>query len=285
MPGENANAQYRDSVFRAYFNAPARLLSLCNAVLGTDYRDVEKLRLNTLEGIFFDNQKNDISCVLEDNFLVLIEHQTSVNNNMPFRCLSYVAELLNNLVVDKDRLYHKALIHFPAPKFFVLYDGDEKEPLKRTMRLSEAFGGDSTSLELVVTAYNINFGLNQPLLEKCQYLREYSTLVGKVKEGLRLGLTRKEAISRAVKFCLDNGLMKGYLEFNSQEVFNMLALQWEQDKAIRASYEDGRDDGIVAGLEKVALKMIRLGKSLEDIRQITDLPIERIKKLADSLKS
>ena len=25
MPGENANAQYRDSVFRAYFNAPARL--------------------------------------------------------------------------------------------------------------------------------------------------------------------------------------------------------------------------------------------------------------------
>ena len=117
MPGENANAQYRDSVFRAYFNAPARLLSLCNAVLGTDYRDVEKLRLNTLEGIFFDNQKNDISCVLEDNFLVLIEHQTSVNNNMPFRCLSYVAELLNNLVVDKDRLYHKALI--PGDEFTV----------------------------------------------------------------------------------------------------------------------------------------------------------------------
>ena len=61
----------------------------------------------------------------------------------------------------------------------------------------------------------------------------------------------------------------------------MLALQWEQDKAIRASYEDGRDEGI----EAIALKMIRLGKSFEDIRQITDLPIERIKKLADDLKS
>ena len=61
----------------------------------------------------------------------------------------------------------------------------------------------------------------------------------------------------------------------------MLALQWEQDKAIRASYEDGRDDGI----ESIALKMIRLGKPLEDILQITDLPIEKIKKLADGLKS
>ena len=277
MSGKEANKKYRDSVFRDYFNDEERLLSLCNAILGTNYQDSEKLIINTLEGIFFDNQKNDISCVIENNFLVLIEHQTSVNNNMPFRCLSYVAELLNNLVENKDRLYHKALIQFPRPKFFVLYDGDATEPLKRKMRLSEAFKGDNSTLELVVVAYNINFGLPQTLLAKCQYLRDYSTLVGTVKEGIRLGLTRKDAISRAVKFCLDNGLMKGYMEEKSQEVFNMLALQWEQDKAIRASYEDGRDDGI----ESVALKMIQLGKPLEDILQITDLPIEKIKKLAE----
>ena len=285
MSGKDGNKKYRDSVFRDYFNEPVRLMSLCNAVLDTEYRDAGKLHINTLEGIFFDNQKNDISCTLEDNFLVLIEHQTSVNNNMPFRCLSYVAELLNNLIKDKDKLYHKALIRFPCPKFFVLYDGDAKEPLQREMRLSEAFGSDSSTLELVVTALNINFGLPQPLLAKCQYLRDYSTLVGKVKEGIHAGFTRKEAISRAVKFCLDNGLMKGYLEEKSQEVFNMLVLQWEQDKAIRASYEDGRDDGISEGIEKIALKMIRLGKPLEDILQITDLPIERIKKLAEGLKA
>ena len=276
------NKRYRDTVFRDYFNDEERLLSLCNALLGTD---AAALKINTLEGTFFDRQKNDISCVVENNFLVLIEHQTTVNENMPFRCLSYVAALLNNLVVDKDKLYHKALIRFPVPRFYVFYDGDDLQPVKREMRLSEAFTGSDTALELVVTALNINFGLNQPLLGKCRYLREYSTLVGKVKEGLRLGLTRKDSISRAVKYCLEKGLMKGYLEEKSQEVFNMLALQWEQDKAIRASYKDGRDDGIVAGLEKVALKMIRLGKSLEDIHQITDLPIERIKKLADSLKS
>ena len=285
MSGKEANKKYRDSVFRDYFNEPNRLLSLCNAILGTNYPDSEKLNINTLEGIFFDNQKNDISCVIENNFLVLIEHQTSVNNNMPLRCLSYVAELMNNLVVDKDKLYHKALIRFPCPKFFVLYDGDAKEPLQREMRLSAAFGGDGSTLELVVVAYNINFGLNQPLLSKCQYLRDYSTLVGTVKEGIRLGLTRKDAISRAVKFCLDNGLMKGYLEKNSQEVFNMLTLQWEQDKAIRASYEDGRDDGISEGIESVALNLLNMGLTVEKIQEATKLSFERIKELADSLKS
>ena len=270
------NKRYRDTVFRDYFNDEERLLSLCNALLGTD---AAALKINTLEGTFFDRQKNDISCVVENNFLVLVEHQSTINENMPFRCLSYVAELMNNLIEDKDKLYHKALIRFPAPRFYVFYDGDAKEPLQREMRLSDAFDGDNCALELVVTSLNINHGLEQPLLAKCRYLCEYSTLVGKVKEGIRAGLTRREAINRAVKFCLDNGIMGNYLVENSKEVFNMLALQWEQDKAIRASYEDGRDDAI----ESVALNMIQDGEPLDKILRFTKLSMERIRELADKL--
>ncbi|MBR4382814.1 MAG: Rpn family recombination-promoting nuclease/putative transposase, partial [Selenomonadaceae bacterium] len=106
----DVNAQYRDSVFRSYFNEPTRLLSLCNAVLGTAYSDTSKLEINTLEGIFFDSRKNDISCSIDNQFLVLVEHQSSVNNNMPFRFLAYVAELLNKLVTDKRKLYKEQLI-------------------------------------------------------------------------------------------------------------------------------------------------------------------------------
>lgn len=280
----NYNAKYRDSVFRSYFNEPTRLLSLCNAILGTDYRDAGKLTINTLDGIFFDKQKNDISCTIDDHFLILVEHQTTVNDNMPFRCLSYVAELLNNLVEEKNKLYHKALIRFPTPKFFVLYDGDKTQPLKKEMRLSEAFGGDKPSLELVVTAYNINYGVKQPLLKKCGYLSDYSELVWKVKAGIRTGLSHHEAIRRAVKFCLDNGLMKGYLEKNSQEVFNMLALEWNMDDALQARFEDGFDEGRSQGeilrAEKIARKMIHRGSSFEEIHELTDLPLQRIQELA-----
>lgn len=280
MSGKNGNKKYRDSVFRDYFNEPVRLLSLCNAVLDTRYSDVNELKINTLEGIFFDNQKNDISCTIGNTFLVLVEHQTSVNENMPFRCLSYVTELLNNLVTNKKKLYNKLLIRFPAPRFVVLYDGERAEPLKREMRLSDAFGGDSSSLELVVTAYNINYGLKQPLLEKCRYLSDYSVLVGKVKEGIRLGLSRCEAIGRAVKYCLDSGLMKGYLEKKSQEVFNMLALEWNMDDALQARFEDGIENGILRGIESVALNMIGMGISFDKIQEATKLSMERIKELA-----
>lgn len=57
----------------------------------------------------------------------------------------------------------------------------------------------------------------------------------------------------------------------------MLTLQWKQEKAIRASFEDG--------VESVALNMIQLGKSFEDICEATKLSIERVEELAKSFKN
>ena len=45
------------------------------------------------------------------------------------------------------------------------------------MRLSDAFEKktDNPELELVCRVYNINFGKNQELLEKCEVLKQYMT--------------------------------------------------------------------------------------------------------------
>ena len=281
----NANMQYRNSVFCSYFNDPLRLLSLCNAILGTNYSDTDELEINTLETSMLSNQKNDISCKIGNNFLVLVEHQSSVNNNMPFRYLSYIAKLLDNLIDDRTKLYRKTLIRFPAPKFVVLYDGNDFELLSREMRLSEAFGGDSFSLELIVNSYNINYGLNQPLLDKCRYLKDYSTLVGKVKQGIENGLSLHNSIIQAVNFCVDHNIMKQFLLDNEREVFNMLALQWKLEDAQKAWFLDGKDEGIDIGIEKVALNMLKKNKSFKDIQEATDLSIKRIQELANSIKN
>lgn len=272
------NTKYRDSVFQSFFNEPICLLSLCNAILETSYNDPTKLEINTLEGIFFDRQKNDISCSIDNHFLVLVEHQSTVNNNMPFRFLCYVTELLNNLIKNKRKLYQENLIFFPAPKFFVLYNGNKEEPTKKIMRLSDAFHNNSDSLELIVTAFNINNNVNQPLFNKCPYLNNYSTLVGKVKEGITKGLSYHEAITYAIKFCLTNGIMSNYLLEHSEEVFNMLALEWNMNDALQARFDDGIEQGIEKGLkqgsENIALKLINMGLSFTDIQKATELPLQ-----------
>ncbi|MBO6178220.1 MAG: transposase [Selenomonadaceae bacterium] len=254
-PTAKGNNQYRDSVFRHYFKDKVRLLSLCNAILGTDYKDTNLLDITTLSGEFFDAQKNDISCVIEDKFLILAEHQSSVNENMPFRCLSYVTEILNNRIKDKRALYKNKLITFPAPEFVVLYNGDYDEPIKRIMRLSDAFGGDAHSLELVVTAYNINYGLSQPLMKKCKYLNEYSFFVDRVKKGRATGLSLDDAVKSAVKYCIAHDVMKKYLEDNAKEVFTMARLEWNLDDAKAAWREEAMEEGMLSAIRNLMESM------------------------------
>ena len=275
-----ANFQYRDSVFRDFFNEPRRLLSLCNAILGSSYSNPTDIEINTLETNFFSALKNDISCKIGDQFLILVEHQSTVNNNMPFRCLAYVSELFNNLVADKNRLYRKDIFRLPSPKFFVFYDGTAPEPLQRTLRLSDAFNDENPALELVVTSFNINARLNQPLLQKCRELSDYSTLIAKVREGCANGLSRRDAIIQAVNWCIDNGVMSDYLYIKRNEVFTMLDWQWNLDDAKAAWKEEGREEGINQRSEEIAVNLIRMGIPAQNICDATGLPPQRIQALA-----
>lgn len=266
-----ANSQYRDSVFRDYFNDKVRLLSLCNALLGTDYTDPNLLEINTLQGNFFSGQKNDISCRIDDKWLILVEHQSSVNPNMAFRCLLYASQLLNNLVTNKDTLYQGELLIFPEPQCFVFYDGDDSEPLTKEIRLSDSFYTSKGLMEFIVTSYNINYDLNQPLLRNCRYLNDYSTLVGKVKQGLKAKLSRREAIIQAINWCIENDVMTGYLTVKRDEVFSMLDLQWDFDEAKVAWFKQGEKKG-------------RENKLLENLRSVMESFNVSVEKAMDVLK-
>lgn len=60
-----------------------------------------------LDDTFYKSFVNDVSFMTDDVLLVLMEHQSTVNPNMPFRALLYVARLLEMFVsvkaIYKDR--------------------------------------------------------------------------------------------------------------------------------------------------------------------------------------
>lgn len=105
---------YRDSLFRSYFNNKRLLLELANLLEGTHYTNPKAIRITTLKGTFFNDLKNDISFQLENRFLVLFEHQSTVNENMPLRCLFYLSKLLQKRIEQRD-LYKEELLKIPAP--------------------------------------------------------------------------------------------------------------------------------------------------------------------------
>ena len=80
-----AHRNFKDTVFRTLFNDKKALLSLYNALNGTNHTDPEALEINTLERAIFIGVKNDISFVI-DSQMTLFEHQSTFNANIR-RCM------------------------------------------------------------------------------------------------------------------------------------------------------------------------------------------------------
>ena len=62
----------------------------------------------------------------------------------------------------------------------------------------------------------------------------------------------------------------------------MLVLEWNMDDALQARFEDGRDQGEIRRAEKIAIKMLDKNRPFDEIQEFTDLPLQRIKDLAES---
>jgi|GEM_PF-6733120 len=139
------------------------------------------------------------------------------------RFLIYAAELINRHIASlRKKLYQPALLPLPCPEFIAFYDGEKDEEERRTLHLSNAFGGDSHSMELSVQLYNINQGMNQKLKQKCLFLDHYSRFSNRLKANRRSGMSPNDAIQETLDYCKRNGIMADYLSRKTKEVFRML---------------------------------------------------------------
>ncbi|MDR2593327.1 MAG: Rpn family recombination-promoting nuclease/putative transposase, partial [Fibromonadaceae bacterium] len=107
------NRNHKDSVFTRLFSEKSNLLELYSAISGKSYPESTKIEIVTLSDVLYMNQINDIAFVLEDRLIVLIEHQSSVNNNMPLRMLRYLSAEYD-MIVDRKNLYKQKRIMVPS---------------------------------------------------------------------------------------------------------------------------------------------------------------------------
>ena len=159
-----ANREYKDSVFSLYLSDPKRLIEIFNAIEGTDYPPDTPVEINTLDDALYKERINDLSFTLNNQVLVLVEHQSTVNYNMAIRLLMYVGRLYEKLVKN-EVIYRAKPVEIPMPKFVVLYNGKEDLPEYSVQRLSDSYKRinrekqEKVSLELNVEIYNINYYL------------------------------------------------------------------------------------------------------------------------------
>lgn len=201
---------HKDLLLHAIFKEKEDFLSLYNALNGTSYTDAAKLEITTLENAVFMSVQNDISFVFLSE-LYMIEHQSTVNPNMPLRNLTYIANVLSKITAKED-IYGSKQIKLPTPRFIVLYNGTKQIEEKTVLKLSDAYEKkmEEPELELITTVLNINEGYNEKLKSACKLLQDYMTLITKIRENQKK-MDLQQATYRAIEECIREDVLKDFL--------------------------------------------------------------------------
>ena len=276
------NSHYKDSVFVDLFSsdrtAKDNFLALYNALYNTNYQSTAILQNIRLKQTMYMSFANDVSYLVDNKIIVLAEHQSTVNPNMPLRCLEYVTRLYEHIQNPRDR-YSRALKKIPVPVFYVFYNGRENIPAQKILRLSDSFikQPETPSLELVVKLININYDKDSQILKSCEPLGQYSRFVEAVRR--HIAVDKEHGFENAIKECIKNDILREYLQRKSREVINMLVAEYDYDTDIAVQRQEslmlGIQQGEARGSRKAKLETAKLMKeerlSLNLITKITGL--------------
>ncbi len=280
------NRKYKDSVFcDLYYSdetAEKNLLELYNGLFDADLEDISLIKKVRLEDVLFRNMKNDVAFSVGDRRIILSEHQSTINPNLPVRMLMYIAREYEKLMPVRAR-YSEVQYGLMTPSFLVFYNGEEDQPEEQVLRLSDAFAepcGSNGNLELEIRVVNINTDKRHELLEKCGTLRQYSEFVEKTRQFNG----NKKRLERAVKECIKEDILADYLGRKSEEVVNMLMAEYDYATDIEVHSQEaeargeakGRTEGRTEEFVQLVLKKLKKSCTVAQIAEALEETEDKI---------
>ena len=255
----HVNSKYKDTLFRMIFRDKKNLLSLYNALNKTSYTNPDDMKITTLEDVIYVGMKNDVSFLLS-SIMNLFEHQSTFNPNMPVRGLLYLARIYQNYIRENGlNIYSSTQIPLPVPVYVVFYNGRKEEAEYQELKLSDAFKKSEFSgqaaLECRVIMLNINLGHNKELFENCRILWEYAYFINEVRENQKKGSSIEAAVRQAQKSCIEQDILKEFLEKNSAEVSDVILEEFNEEQYAEGLREEGKAKTLISLYQKNLLTL------------------------------
>ena len=141
------------------------------------------------------------------------------------------------------------------------------------------------SLEISVKVININVDKENPILQHCKVLNEYSEFIELVKFNIDNEIS--DPFTKAIKQSSKNGFLTDYLQRKSTEVQNMLLMEYDYATDIEVQREEAFEKGVNKGIQQgehlkaveTAKNMLKDKLDIETIIKYTGLPLETIQSL------
>ena len=286
--------EHKDRLFKLIFGRAENkrwTLALYNAVAGRAYDDPDLLEFNTIGDAVYVGMRNDVSFIIAAE-MVLWEHQSTWNPNMPMRFLLYGARLFQAHITSPKNgynIYSESLQKLPRPRCVCFYNGVKDAPDRQVLRLSDAFeayaGGEELpgDFEVCVTMLNVNYGHNAELMAACAPLREYSWFVDAVRRHQAECGDLEKAVDEALREMPDGFSIKEYLVKNRAEVKSVIITEWDQEMMRRMIADENMRKGEIKGRRETAARMLKMGESVGKVAVFCALSEEEVRSIEEGI--
>ncbi len=293
------NREYKSDVFSMLMEDRQNALELYNAMNNSNYSDASQVEICRLDGGISLSVRNDAAFIL-DMRLSIYEHQSTMCPNMPLRSFIYLANILHKMIKNRN-IYGRTLVKIPTPKFAIFYNGEEEQPEQYELKLSDAFESpvEEPEVELRCKVYNINYGKNKELMNKCTFLKKYMIFVEYVRTYHKQDdyENLEHAIERAIDRCIEEDVLRDFLMEHRSEVVKVMTLDYtferqlalEREERLAEGYveghaegrAEGHSEGILYNLIQLAYKKYLKGYTIEETAELLEEDYGRIKKIYD----
>ena len=128
---------------------------------------------------------------------------------------------------------------------------------------------------------------NLPLQNKCKPLYDYVRFVDRVKINLKNGLDKDKSLEEAVDWAISEEFLEGFFSEQKAEVLGMCLTEFDQEAYDNRRRKEGYDSGYSDGTHNQAIESatnaLRMNLPIEQISQITGLPVVEILKLKEKV--
>jgi hypothetical protein len=210
--------------------------------------------------------------------VVLIEHQSTINLNLPLRFFIYGGRVFEKILIQlgqKKTVYQERPVLLPGCEFLGFYNGRKDQPDCRELRLSDSFltKGNSVNLELIARVYNINKGHNAELLERCKTLGMYAEFIARARAVLKKGMSkgeRNKALRKVINGCINEGILEEFLKKHSSEVIGMIFTEWNWDDYWAVNREEAYEEAKEEFQRQIQQGQEQIQQDQERIRQLEE---------------
>ena len=289
------NYTLKDSLFIDLFSDKERLLQLYKSLVD-DQDDIkeEDIEILTIQNIILRGIYNDLGFKVKDEIIILMEAQTTYTTNIVLRILFYLSETLKNYIIQSsenknlNELYNTKPRIIPKIKLFVVYTGD-KVMQDHDLYLSDVMIENDIVSDIYMKVRVLCTGSKESILR--EYIL-FTQIFSKQKKECK---DIETAVKRTIEICMDDEILKEYLDYRKMEVQEMITAFMTQEEAFESFLQDevkagekrgrqegeekGRKEGRKEGKIDTLINFFKNGVGLDIISKGLDMSIDEVKSI------